>query len=252
MAVVVVLALIIVVAGSAVAYLLIEARREENQPHLRYQAATASSRGLEAGSLANTAQSSKIRSTVDRFLSRHKKKNSGPIETPTSPRRSGQGWVQASGSDHESDAEPRTLALDRRGHVDRRASRLAPDRNRGPRDVEADLVQRILDNARLPSEVLALAFNILEGLKQRQLPQGYFYGAPSDLLVASALRLAVVYTDDKPPSFRYWSREVCSGMWTAARIDKTVLQILDALYWRIHDFTSAAALQKTMQYVPLS
>ena len=111
---------------------------------------------------------------------------------------------------------------------------------------DAVLVQKILDKAQLPRELLALAFNILQGLNERQVTASHFDGATSDLLVASALALAVTYTDDHRVSFTQWSREVCGGMWTAARIDKTVLQILTALDWRIHQYGSPRALEMTM------
>lgn len=113
-------------------------------------------------------------------------------------------------------------------------------------DLDVRLVQRILYHAQLPSEVLALAFNIICGLNCQSLPAGSFYSAPSDLLVACAMSLAVSYTNDHAPPFSYWSRIVCDGTWTAIRIEKTTLQILAALDWRLLKFGAPCAIQMAM------
>ena len=65
-------------------------------------------------------------------------------------------------------------------------------------------------------------------------------------MVVSVLSLAAVYTSDYPPLSSYWSRYVCDGTWTAVRIDRTTLQILAALDWRIHRFSASRALEEAM------
>ena len=110
-------------------------------------------------------------------------------------------------------------------------------------ELDIRMVQRILVRAELPPELLALAFSILCGLNRQSLPADVF---PSDLLVVSALSLAVSYTNDKPPSFSHWSQHVCEGTWTAARIDKTSLQVFAALNWRLHNFSHPSALQTAL------
>lgn len=113
-------------------------------------------------------------------------------------------------------------------------------------DIDIRMIERMLLRAELPLEVLALTFNILNGLDCRSLPLGSFYSAPNDLIVVTALSLAVSYTSDIPPTARYWSRHVCDGMWTPIRIDKTTLQVYAALGWRLHSYSAPDAIQKAM------
>lgn len=112
--------------------------------------------------------------------------------------------------------------------------------------LDIGLVEDILVRARLSPEVLALAFNILRGINKRPIRPGYFDGSLPDLLVACALRLASCSTDDHPPSLLYWSRDICDGTWTVRRIDKSCLQMLGFLDWRLHEFYSPSALEQGM------
>lgn len=114
--------------------------------------------------------------------------------------------------------------------------------NAGPSDI--GLVHRILGRVQLPPDVMALAFNILTALDCPSLPRDSFYTAPSDLMVVSALSLAVSYSSDRPVQPSFWSREVCDCTWTAVRINKTTLQILAALDWNIHKFASPEMLER--------
>ena len=108
------------------------------------------------------------------------------------------------------------------------------------------MVQRILLRAQLPPEVLALAFNIVCGLDCHSLPMGSFYSAPNDLIVVSALSLAVSYTNDHPPTTKHWSRYVCDGSWTSTRVDKTTLQVFAALGWRLHEYSAPRAIRRSL------
>lgn len=113
-------------------------------------------------------------------------------------------------------------------------------------DIDVRMVQRILLRAQLPPEVLALAFNIVCGLDCHSLPMGSFYSAPNDLIVVSALSLAVSYTNDYPPTVKHWSRYVCDGSWTSIRVDKTTLQVFAALGWRLHQYSAPDAIQRSL------
>lgn len=103
-------------------------------------------------------------------------------------------------------------------------------------EIHTDFVKRILFRARLPPEVLAIAFNILKGLENRFILQESLESTPGDLLVVSALSLAVTYALDCPPSLSYWSRKICDSRWSTSQIDQTVLRMLSALGWRLRDF----------------
>ena len=109
------------------------------------------------------------------------------------------------------------------------------------------MIERMLLRAELPLEVLALAFNILAGLDCHSLPLGSFCSAPNDLVVVTALSLAVSYTSDFPPTARYWSRQVCDGAWTPNRIDKTTLQVYAELGWRLHQYSAPDAIRRAME-----
>ena len=108
------------------------------------------------------------------------------------------------------------------------------------------MIERMLVRAQLPPEVLALAYNIVLGLDCHSRPVGSFYSAPNDLIVVSALSLAVSYTNDQPPTPKYWSRIVCDGAWTLIRIDKTVLQLCAALDWRLHGYSAPNAISQAL------
>lgn len=113
-------------------------------------------------------------------------------------------------------------------------------------DIDVRMIERILVRAQLPPEVIALAFNIVCGLQCHSLPLGSFHSAPNDLIVVSALSLAVSYTNDHPPTVKHWSRYVCDGTWTSIRVDKTTLEVLAALGWRLHQYSTPGAIQKTL------
>ena len=89
--------------------------------------------------------------------------------------------------------------------------------------------------------------NILAGLDCHSLPLGSFHSAPNDLVVVTALSLAVSYTSDFPPTARYWSRHVCDGAWTPSRIDRTTLQVYAELGWRLHQYSAPDAVQRAVE-----
>ena len=113
-------------------------------------------------------------------------------------------------------------------------------------DIDVRMIERILLRAQLPPEVIALAYNIICGLDCHSLPLGSFHSAPNDLIVVSALSLAVSYTNDHPPTVKHWSHYVCDGTWTLTRVDKTTLQVLAALGWRLHEYSAPDAIQRSL------
>jgi hypothetical protein len=121
-------------------------------------------------------------------------------------------------------------------------------------DVEA--IRRILLRAKLPREIVAIALNILSALESRLLPSDPGMVLSSELLVVAAFTLASAYTSDHPPSYTHWSQRVCNGNWTAAEIDRTALNIMSSLGWRLHDLSSASAIDEALSrldhYIPVS
>ena len=114
---------------------------------------------------------------------------------------------------------------------------------------DVELVLGILLRAQMPPELLAFAFNILRSIQSRNAPQRYFRAAPPDLLAVSALSLACTYSNDHPMSFAEWSRNICDGMWTAKRIDRTVMRVLTLLDWRLHELSSPTSLQVAVDLI---
>lgn len=82
-----------------------------------------------------------------------------------------------------------------------------------------------------------MAFNIVASVGARHLLRDRLHDLPTDLLIVSALNLAVTYTDDHPPRSSWWSRHVCDATWTARRIDKATLKLLSLLDFQLHEFT---------------
>lgn len=108
---------------------------------------------------------------------------------------------------------------------------------------DIDDICRILSRARLPREVIAMAYNILSDLEGRDRTTYSFHLAPPGLLATAALTLAAAYMHDRPPSFSHWSRAVCDSRWSPGRIDKTALLIMAAHDWRLHPFSSPSAIE---------
>ncbi|KAJ3532994.1 hypothetical protein NMY22_g7518 [Coprinellus aureogranulatus] len=141
-AVVVVLVLIIIVACTAVAYLILESRQDGRHSHRQYQP---SPRGLEARNATTSKPTS--RSFLDRLMSKHKRKTSTLVEDQK-PRRSGQGWVQATQDDGDDDEI--ASAKRRAGH--------------------AAQMSEVLDTSRPPSALPSV--NASPTSTQRPLPSG--------------------------------------------------------------------------------
>jgi len=103
----------------------------------------------------------------------------------------------------------------------------------------------MLDLAKLPLEILALAYNILADYNFQD--DGYSLTLhPSNLVVTCTLVLAVDYTTDHAPRTSWWSRHVCQGRWTAKQIDKVMLHVWSSLDWNLHRFASQEAVEHGM------
>ena len=96
--------------------------------------------------------------------------------------------------------------------------------------------------AQLPPELLALAFNIVTELRHRS--PSLLSCSSSALVLVAVLNLAARYTIDHPPKLVEWSKNVCNCRWTSAEIDRMGLQILSAVDWRLHGFSSPSAIQQ--------
>lgn len=124
-------------------------------------------------------------------------------------------------------------------------------------DIEQDhegthIIHNILTRADLPLELIAIAYNIIAGLRRKDLPSGTFDDCPNDLLIIAALSLAVSCHDDRPPRPFWWSRQVADGYWTARRIDKTVLKVFRLLDWEIHTYGTPGAIAEAISAFSVS
>ena len=90
---------------------------------------------------------------------------------------------------------------------------------------DLELVVNVLLRAHASPAGLALAFNILKAVLPLKAQQPQDFPLP-DLAAVSALRLADAFMSERPPTSEFWAREVCKGMWTARRINATMLNFL--------------------------
>ncbi|KAK4506152.1 hypothetical protein PRZ48_004117 [Zasmidium cellare] len=109
--------------------------------------------------------------------------------------------------------------------------------------LDVDIIRNMLLRADLPMEVVALALSILSGLQSQESNTTSFTDSPPDLLVVGAFSLAVSYTNDHAPRPFWWSHSICDCHWTAKRIDRTVLKLLEALDFSLHQFTRAQCME---------
>ncbi|EME47598.1 hypothetical protein DOTSEDRAFT_69518 [Dothistroma septosporum NZE10] len=112
-----------------------------------------------------------------------------------------------------------------------------------PTSNEVDLIRDILRRADPPSAIVAIAHNILAGLRPPHNTTKGLTESSSDLLVAAALSLALSYTSDSPTRTLWWSGH-CT--WTASRIDKTIMEVLFILDFRLRDCSEKGKLQEAL------
>jgi hypothetical protein len=104
----------------------------------------------------------------------------------------------------------------------------------------------MLLQAHLPTNVLALALNILSRISNILLDDDNLARVDKDLLVTSSLCLASIYTNDHPPPLSYWANNVCNGQISTRELDKMVLSILAALDWRVLTLASPSMIGATL------
>lgn len=105
-------------------------------------------------------------------------------------------------------------------------------------------IRGVLVRAGLPVVLLAVAFNILAALHTTDDNTKDLGDAPPALRVVAALSLAVSYSCDHTPRAQWWSYHVCDCAWTASRIDKTIMDLLVMLDFRLHFSADEHKLQE--------
>ncbi|GIZ36714.1 hypothetical protein CKM354_000018200 [Cercospora kikuchii] len=110
---------------------------------------------------------------------------------------------------------------------------------------DADAIHFILVRADLPLEVVATAFNMISALRMSSSSSS-LAGYSPDLLTVAALSLVVSYTDDHAPLPAWYSRYVCRHAHSPQRINSTALEVLAALDWHIHTFTTQEAYGRAL------
>lgn len=108
-----------------------------------------------------------------------------------------------------------------------------------PTACEVDLIYDLLVRAQLPSEILALSYNIL---RRYSTLKSFDSSYAADLLTVAAFALAVTYTSDHPPKSSWWACFVCNDLWTAPDIDAMMLSMLVTLDWSLHSLSSPQAM----------
>ncbi|KAK5135678.1 hypothetical protein LTR08_004979 [Meristemomyces frigidus] len=110
-----------------------------------------------------------------------------------------------------------------------------------PAACETQLIHALLLRARLPVEILALAYNIVQRF---HAVKPFSASHAADLLTVAALALAVTYTDDHAPRSSWWAWTVCDGLWNARDVDGVVLEVLAAMDWGLHGLCAPEALER--------
>ncbi|GAB7358930.1 hypothetical protein MBLNU230_g5007t1 [Neophaeotheca triangularis] len=105
-------------------------------------------------------------------------------------------------------------------------------------------VRNLLWNIRLDKHVEAMTYNILVALTETRRAYPHKWSEqPVLLTVAACAKIAMGhYYDDAPPA-KEWADNACYGMFTARRLNRSVLAILEMLDWRLSWHTTNYALQ---------
>jgi hypothetical protein len=109
------------------------------------------------------------------------------------------------------------------------------------------LMEELFIRARLPIEVLALAFNILSKLVKQQAVDALLQDTSLNLLILSMLSLASIHTNDHPPSPSYFARYVSATPTTGKQISQATLAAMTVLDWRVHDCSEGATIVSTLR-----
>lgn len=111
---------------------------------------------------------------------------------------------------------------------------------------EVEHIRDLLVNAKLPAEIIALTYNVVQTYHAVKRFRSEPPVEPGDLLVVSAMGLAVMYASDHPPKSSWWSRIVCNGIRSASEIDTATLDMLAALDWSLHALCAPSAIEESL------
>jgi len=123
------------------------------------------------------------------------------------------------------------------------------------------MIARFLENAQLPLETVAIAYNILSSPRVASLhcwhdgmsaPQGEhirdkmleIHGPEADascqraLIILSSLSLAASFSEDRPRNTSYWSRQVGELAFSTEQINAMSRILLAQLDWQIHSLAA--------------
>ncbi|KAI6872086.1 hypothetical protein KC323_g1668 [Hortaea werneckii] len=138
------------------------------------------------------------------------------------------------------------VALDY-SHIARLFAEKSYTSSSSPTAWETEHILDMLTNAKLPAEIIALSYNVVctyDAMQRfRAEPRPADAG---DLLVVSAMSLAVMSASDNPPKSAWWSIIVCNGIRSASEIDMATIDLLAALDWTLHSLCSPRAIEQAM------
>ncbi|KAI7204704.1 hypothetical protein D0869_01303 [Hortaea werneckii] len=138
------------------------------------------------------------------------------------------------------------VALDY-SHIARLFAEKSYTSSSSPTAWETEHILDMLTNAKLPAEIIALSYNVVctyDAMQRfRAEPRSADAG---DLLVVSAMSLAVMSASDNPPKSAWWSVIVCNGIRSASEIDTATIDLLAALDWTLHSLCSPKAIEQAM------
>ena len=124
------------------------------------------------------------------------------------------------------------------------------------------MIARFLENAQLPLETVAIAYNILSsqrvaslqcwhnGMSPLQAERGRdkmleVHGPEADascqraLIILSSLSLAASFSEDRPRNTAYWSRQVGELAFSTEQINAMSRILLAQLDWQIHSLAAS-------------
>lgn len=108
-------------------------------------------------------------------------------------------------------------------------------------------IERLLLQARLPMEVLAVSLDILSRLSNTVSEDSPIAALPLRSVAASAMCLASICTDDHPPPASWWDKHLDLAVDSGPHTDSVNRTVLEALDWRLHECTSPVAINVAMR-----
>lgn len=105
----------------------------------------------------------------------------------------------------------------------------------------------MLLDAKLPAEIIALSYNVILQYEALRRLHSDSSSEAGDLLVVSAMALAVMSASDHPPKSSWWSVIVCNGIRAASEIDRAIIKLLASLDWSLHKLCSPTAIEQAVE-----